>query len=367
MKKLILLSLVLSFFISCTTSNDSKKIQDFSEPALRISIKQELLKDACLSCLCIVGNYTINNIKYIAFIDYHPGRIYVFNTSTNLFDFSFHIPKNCYLASVVKMLNPDSILYFNNEKGMLTVCDTHNIKHEYYPKNFYPDSNITFTYFHNVLRQVNNKLVFDIAVHYNNNTKKDYYEKTNSTPILGLFEFTNGNLIHESIPLYNQVKASDEAEIPDNHIVFTTNQKKNTILFSHKCSNNIYSYDLETKTVKENVPKNTNLVIEPIFYSQTKKTNETGDPYTNAVNKQNTCSDIIYNEKSNFVYRIVNVNEKEGRIRYLQVLNDDFEVILETALPKEFIEMAEYEGNLLIHTIDRKKREIVYEKANINN
>lgn len=353
--------------IFCSCQKEKKTLKDYTSPYLTINLNNTISKDACLNCLCIVGNFTEDKSEYISFIDYHPGIIYSYNVNSKKIAYKFKIPKECYIADVLKVYNTDSILYFNNHKGVLTVCDTQKIKCEYYPTNFYPDSNITFTSNTNQMKLINEKLIFDISLKYNESTKQTYYDKLNRIPKIGFFEFKNGKLLFNSTNLFNQVTQSREARIADNSIIYTVNAKKNKIIFTHKCSNNIYTYDLSTKTVKDYTPTNTQKIITPIYYSKINLKANSPDPYLEAVNKQNVCSNLIYNSNTDLLYRIVHIYKDEIQKTYLQVLDNEFDVKGEFELPETFIELIEFKGEVLLHSTNKKNNEIVYEKINFIN
>lgn len=355
---------MLLTFYACNphkTETKEKKLQDYLTIKHIINTEQPILKKACLNCLAIVGQFQLNNSTVWAFIDYHPGIIYIYDTLKKSFITRFKIPKHCYIADVFKVYSLDSILYFNNNDHLLTVCDTNKIKHEYSTNQFTNDSNLLCLNIQNKLKSYKNKFVFNLALDCNDATIENYNESLSNISLIGFFELKKNILYYTPTHLYRQEESTDEKHIVDNNIVYFVNEQKNEIVFSHKCSNPIFVYNILTKKVSKYDLHNSNHKLYPIYYSQ--NSNE-GKNYYEAANQQNNCSILLFDDVNNYILRVIYTNTTNSSIkkRFLQVIDSKYNLIAELEIPKEYIWVVEHNKEILLYKFDKKKQQIVYEK-----
>jgi hypothetical protein len=364
----IIIKGIVFLFISCSCKNKTNEegvvnIEKYLTSFLTIDLKGEVLDDACIECLTIVGDFKVNEINYLAFLDYLKSTIYLYNNSKHKFESKFIIPKTCEIADVLWMFNNDSLVYFNNDKSTLVVSDQVRIKNEYKPLNFpYDSSFITFTSFDNKLKTYENNFIFNFGISLDNTNIDQYRTLSNSINLLGIFKLTENGLYHTPINIKTQIKESDEQSIVNNTIVFTPIEKEKKIVFSHVCSDTIYVYSLVDNRVSKFKPQKSKFNISPQYF---KSNNNNPQEYFDALNKQNMCLRFFYNKKNDLIYRQLLILGKDSNEFYLQLFDLKLNLIKEIYVPSKY-RIEEFGANLIVKKLNTNNKQLVYEKLDIN-
>jgi hypothetical protein len=356
--------LLLSF--SCNKEINEEgvsNIEKYLTPFFTIDLNDDILEGACLECLTIIGDYKINEINYLAFLDYLKSTIYLYNNSKDKFESKFEIPKTCEIADVLWMFNYDSLVYFNNDKNTLVVSDQIRIKNEYKPLNFpYDSSFITFTSFDNKLKTYENNFIFNFGISLDDTNIDQYHSVSNTINLLGLFKLTENGLYHTPINIKTQIKESDKQSVVNNTIVFAPIEKEKKIVFSHVCSDSIYIYSFVDNRVSKMKPQKSKFNISPQYF---KSNNRNPQDYFDALNEQNMCLRLLYSKKNNLIYRQLLILGKDSNENYLQVFDLKLNLIKEVYVPSKcYIE--EFDGYLIVKRLNANNKQLVYEKLDIN-
>ena len=358
----IVIVLIIVFFLACSEKKNHP-LSEYLRNKVIIDLNQPFKTKPSLSSLTINGSFLQNGDSCYSLIDYQISKIYIFNRKKNCFVQEFSIPKTCYIADVLKVINMDSIFYLNNQTHSLILCDTARIKKEYKVHNFYKDSNIIITRINNNLIKWNKKIIFDLLIQ-NFRIQSNYFTLRQNTPIVGLFEINESRLEYTAIPVFHPNIEGQNKRMIQNFLFFDINARENLLIYTtHNNPDEIFTYNLKSsQTSKHHVTNSAHLIV-PIIYYLDSLEKKGADAYNILIHKQSTCARFIFNENTNTIFRMLKIREgKSNSKRYLQILNLKFEVVLECEIPDQYDDIREVDGEILFHRIDLKKRRIIYEK-----